>query len=387
MKNLVFIFSFGAFFLLTPVLHSEEPNFPFPAAYAPANIQMHEGFAKMKTTLQNQGYFEDKDLLTIENQINQLAALIRKTQDLQSASRILDFSTQQLKDLFQMEGYDVSVLLRRNEDRSVKGVRNQLERVRAGLRMLKQIQENKRGVDERPVMQTFYEFGSVKLCIAVLNPANRAITLPMIKADLPKEIIPDDIVNLEGFKAGHDPNKEAFFVYQENLPLGAHEMKIWTVLLEDVWQISEKEIQREVMRADAILRSYEGLPYYEDIKPIINSIHERIQRILELQSDFSISGEEHMGVYRLNRAILDQSRSDLSFLERMRQQINPAKKRTQAFDSPIQMPVVQIIFAILFLLIFFGLALAVKWMIWRRYHHPDRPSKEDDHPEEWRKAG
>ncbi len=217
------------------------------------------------------------------------------------------------------EGYDMRTILKQEIGEGMKGVRNKVDRTLTAARVMKDIMERKVGRSDEPIIQSFYEIGSVKLRVVAVNPSpEKPQTIP-IKIFLPKEIIPDDIINMGELKVGYDSEKSLYFAYSDGVELGAQETRVFEVHLEDVWKVKNEELDKLQTQSDRAFKHLEVTEFSQDAKAVVDSIHARLSDIKKKQEDETVSREIHIGIYRTNLNVMEGVKEDIRMLEKMLQ--------------------------------------------------------------------
>lgn len=158
---------------------------------------------------------------------------------------------------------------------------------------------------------------AVKLRVIAVNPSKeRPQTVP-IKIYLPKEVIPDDIIEMGELKAGYDSEKGLYYAFSDGVKLKPQETRVFEVKLEDVWRMGGEKIQRVREQTQRAVKYLENTEYFGKAKVIADSIDKRLNEIEVKQNDESISREEHIGAYRVNQMIMDRIEKDVNLLEKM----------------------------------------------------------------------
>lgn len=160
---------------------------------------------------------------------------------------------------------------------------------------------------------------SIKLRVVAVNPSAEKTQKVPIKIYLPKEIIPDDIINMGELKVGYDTDKSLYFAYSDGAELKPKETRVFEVALEDVWHVKNEEMDKLRSQMDLALKHLEKTPYHDQAKTIVTSIENRFTEILAKQNDSGISREEHIGAYRINLKVMDEVKSDIALIEKMLQ--------------------------------------------------------------------
>ncbi len=163
------------------------------------------------------------------------------------------------------------------------------------------------------------EKSTIKLRVVAVNPSKEKPQTVPIKIYLPKEVIPDDIIEMGELKVGYDSNKSVYFAYSDGVDLKPQETRVFEVHLEDVWKIKDHELGKLKDQTALALKHLEKTPHFGNAKAIVDSIDRRLNQIDVTQNDTSISREEHIGAYRVNILTLDQIKQDIAILEKMLQ--------------------------------------------------------------------
>ncbi|MBN1687899.1 MAG: hypothetical protein JW893_02240 [Candidatus Omnitrophica bacterium] len=231
----------------------------------------------------------------------------------------LDTITGRLDQFIGNEGYDLRSILRQEIGEGVKGVRNVADRTMAATEIMKEIMERKVGKSDEPIVQTFYEIGSVKLRVVAVNPSTEKSQIVPIKIYLPKEVIPDDIIEMGDLQAGYDSAKGLYYAYHDGVELAPQETRVFEVHLEDVWKIPEEQLDKTRNQLTRALDRLKDTEYFAQAKVMVDSVERRMNEIIVKQNDQTISREEHIGAYRINMLMMDQIKNDVEVIEKMLQ--------------------------------------------------------------------
>lgn len=158
---------------------------------------------------------------------------------------------------------------------------------------------------------------AIKLRIVAVNPSKDKTQKVPIRIYLPKEVIPDDIIDMGTLKVGFDSEKSVYFAYDDAAELKPQETRVFEVKLEDVWKIKEEELTKVRQQTNLALARLEKTEHFAKAKIIVDSIDMKIREIDAKQNDTSISREEHIGAFRINQLMMQQIRQDISVLEKM----------------------------------------------------------------------
>ena len=158
---------------------------------------------------------------------------------------------------------------------------------------------------------------SIKLRIVAVNPSKDKIQKVPIRIYLPKEVIPDDIIDMGSLQVGYDSEKGVYYAYQDAAELKPQETRVFEVKLEDVWKIKEEELTKVRDETNLALKRLEKTEHFAQAKVIVDSIDMKLREIDAKQNDTTISREEHIGAFRVNQIQMQQVRQDISILEKM----------------------------------------------------------------------
>jgi hypothetical protein len=132
-----------------------------------------------------------------------------------------------------------------------------------------------------------------------------------LKAYLPKEIKPEEIVDKQDLEMAYDTQQGSYFVYQE-YELKPGETIEKQVELKDIWNIPGKEIdsmRSEVNKLEALLKNTESA---ERVAFLKDSIEGRLDQINESQKNVPSNPERHISEYRDNLKILESVKQDMT---------------------------------------------------------------------------
>ena len=211
---------------------------------------------------------------------------------------------------------------------------------------------------------------NIKLRVVAVNPsAEKTQTVP-IKIYLPKEVIPDDIIDMGELKVGYDSEKSLYYAFSDGVDLAPQETRVFEVSLEDVWKVPKEDLDHTRERTALAVKRLESTEYYAKAKSIVESIDKKLEQIEAKQNDQSISREEHIGAYRVNQLVMGQIDKDIEILEKMLQHTGaPASiellKDTifEAKDDIDRITAWKVIFAILGFLGFVGIGFYLRWFL------------------------
>ena len=213
---------------------------------------------------------------------------------------------------------------------------------------------------------------TIKMRIVVTNPsAEETKTIP-IKVYLPPEIRrKEDIISTGGLELKYDSKESMYYVKKDNIELKPHDVRVFTVEVEDMWFISEERLDNLRERGRLAMARLEGSEHYDAGKKIADLVYERMDSITASQNDETIDRKDYIVIYRGNIYKLDQMKEDIETIEKYAALVSGAspmpemlKKEEISIDMPTRTVTWMVIFIIL---IFIGILGAVFFFVWT--HH------------------
>lgn len=171
-------------------------------------------------------------------------------------------------------------------------------------------------VEKRPVVKTYFEWGSVILKIVISNPSSIKQTVDF-KTALPKEVQPEYIISKsDDLKIEYDDEKERWYAVV-SLEMEPESTEIRNVEVKDIWIISGDEITSLRRQGEDLLKLLEKSPYYSQGATLKSDIESRLDTIARLQNDITVTPEEHIINYRSCIDQLGAVRSDIESLKKI----------------------------------------------------------------------
>ena len=192
-------------------------------------------------------------------------------------------------------------------------LRDKVERLKVLLDLNREISEKVLEGSKKPLMKTWFESGSVILKILVVNPSKEeSLTIPL-KVYLPKEVSPEDIIELGDLILDFDTEKGMYTVHNEvTLEPGQSMTKL--VRMEDIWLFKEEHLSSIMDNARDVARRLEETPYAEDAAVLFETIEKKIRAILKKQRETRGSPGEHIKAYREGITAITTIEQELSKL-------------------------------------------------------------------------
>ncbi|MDD5356094.1 MAG: hypothetical protein PHY56_06130, partial [Candidatus Omnitrophica bacterium] len=258
------------------------------------------------------------DLGSMSNKISELTNDIQKTvfEQLSAASdKMKEIAKQQSVKIDKM----IDVSEKGRED--VSYLKKKTLEIKAATELTSEIIQR---TNDKPITKSWLEPGSILMNAVVVNPSASKSQTAMLKAYLPVESKPEDIVSLGDLSVSYDVQENLYYVFKE-FTLAPGEVAKRQIELKDVWVISEKELNVNLERINEMLQELKGSSFYDRAVVIKDAIQARVDQILEAQKKaIEALPDVHIAVYRSNMQILNTIKEDLAKVEAMLLQAKPA---------------------------------------------------------------
>ena len=144
---------------------------------------------------------------------------------------------------------------------------------------------------------------------------------------LPKEIKPEQFIDLQEFDIRYDASKERSYLIKE-IELKPKERKQYSVGVVDIWNINQTGIDNLWERARTAYKFIEPTQYVDNANFLMESIKLNLGAIEETQArEKSIT--EHISVYRKNVKRFDIAKKDVEALDELLEIIREELKRSK----------------------------------------------------------
>ncbi len=259
---------------------------------------------------------------TISASINSLAASTGDAlksganSNMEAMVSALKKAAKDIKDLGGIEGYNLDDLFEVSESQSkdLKYLANKTAELKKLLELVKQLMEKN---SEDPIIQTWYESGSVIIRSLVVNPSKKTTRTVPFKQYLPKEVKSEDIMDKGDMELTYDTQQGMYFVHQE-IELAPGESKKLSVEIEDIWVIDEKEAKSLREQAAKYYDVLKDTPYVQRADFLLKKVDNTLSEVMSRQGNaVMVNPEEHISVYRENVKDLESAKEDILEMERI----------------------------------------------------------------------
>jgi len=167
--------------------------------------------------------------------------------------------------------------------------------------------------------------------LVAVNSTNVAKEYP-IKYYLPKELTPEDIINLGGLKLEYDIDKKTYWV-KGSIALGPKESRTIKLEVRDIWKISEEEarVLKQQLQDNLILLN--NTEYEEGAKLIVGKMTAEIDHILAQQATLADTIDRRIELYRTYKVVLDNIRNHAFSMDYLREEV---KAQQEGGDKTVQ---------------------------------------------------
>ncbi|HEX9780025.1 MAG TPA: hypothetical protein VGB20_02290 [bacterium] len=209
----------------------------------------------------------------------------------------------------------------------------------------------------------------VTLSVVAVNPSADESQIIPVKIDLPKEVTPRDILATGELKLEYDDARGAYYVFKDAVALGPKETRVFQVSLRDVWFIGQADIDSLRSYTGLLLSRLEDTEYYPTAKQLGESVYGRLDDIVAIQSDETLSRKGRIGAYRHHVQILEEIKEDLARMEKLLTFVGGPPVPEMLEESPLKSdaPSTTTTWLVIFLiLIFVGLLGGQFFLTWNR---------------------
>jgi hypothetical protein len=163
------------------------------------------------------------------------------------------------------------------------------------------------------VLHTGMVWANVVLKVVAVNPSKEQQQGVTVKALLPKEVKPGDVVDSVDLQVIYDAQENCYVAYGR-FDLGPGETLERTIEIRDIWVIPNTEIEAVKKDLDKLSDLLEDTRFSDRRAFLRNSIESKLNQIIESQKESPPNPEQLISRYRENLSILESAKADLILL-------------------------------------------------------------------------
>ena len=164
---------------------------------------------------------------------------------------------------------------------------------------------------------------SVVFRTSATNPSKTKTQSVPIKILLPTEIEKEDILDQGGLTLAYDEAKGIYYLSKEGgVELAPTQTVSFAVKVRDVWFIPQAETTKLKKQIKQVLKQLRKTEHHAKAK----EINQRLDEIVALQNDQTISRKEHIISYRINLRAIEKIKENLAQLKLLAKKPKPKKE-------------------------------------------------------------
>jgi len=151
----------------------------------------------------------------------------------------------------------------------------------------------------------------------VVNPSQTRTQDAVLKAYLPKEVKPENIVGLVDLKINYDIERGLYYVFKK-VELAPGESISRSIEIEDIWIISRTDLENLTVEVKDIVEKLKKTTYFDAAVILQKDIEEKADEVLAKQEQaMQALPQTHIAVYRDNIKTFDSMKDKLTKLDEM----------------------------------------------------------------------
>lgn len=153
----------------------------------------------------------------------------------------------------------------------------------------------------------------IVLKVLAANPSQKEKQTVNVKAYLPKEIKPEDVVDKGDLEIAYDNQQGSYYVYGE-YQIDPGQTLERDVEMHDIWNIPAQETESIRSEADKTAKLLENTDFRDRMIFLKQSIEAKLKEIEDRQKVPAVNPERHISNYRDNVKLLESVKADLVVL-------------------------------------------------------------------------
>lgn len=212
----------------------------------------------------------------------------------------------------------------------------------------------------------------IVLKVLAANPSKTEKQSVTVKAYLPKEVKPEDVVDKGDLEIAYDNQQGSYYVYGEYI-IDPGQTLERDIEMHDIWQVPAQEMESIRSEADKSSKLLENTDFRDRMVFLKQSIESKLKEIEDRQKIPAPNPERHISNYRDNVKLLESVKADLVVLRSLLAQAKG-------------LPATAVWRLILIIIIFLAIVGTGSYFIWQRQMNlvdiaPPSEKKKDEEPE------
>lgn len=193
---------------------------------------------------------------------------------------------------------------------------------------------------------------SIVLKLVAANPSKEQVQKVQVKAYLPKEAKPEDVIDKGDLDIAYDTQQGSYFVYGE-YELKPGELLEKDIEMRDIWVIPVSDIEFLRLETQKLTDLLKNTEFSDRVSFLKNNIDSKLNQIMENQKNSPPNPERHISDYRDNLKIMDSIKADLALIRGFLSQVKP-------------MPMIVVWRLLIAIVMFLGLLGISFYFVWQK---------------------
>lgn len=168
----------------------------------------------------------------------------------------------------------------------------------------------------KPIIETWFEWGSVILKMLVINPSDSQTQTVPFKTYLPRETKPEYIIDKEDLLIDFDEEAGLWYVHKD-IKLGPGQSVTKKVEIKDIWLIPQEEIDSLRKQFEDLIKPLEGTAYFAQAITLKSDADRLLDGILRKQNEYKATPQDHILAFRENQESLKAANTNLEALKKL----------------------------------------------------------------------
>ncbi len=152
--------------------------------------------------------------------------------------------------------------------------------------------------------------GTVVLKVIAVNPSKEMPQKVQVRAYLPKETKPENIVDRGDLEVTYDTQQGSYLVYGD-YDLKPAEVLERSVEIQDIWVIPQADIDVLNNEADKTAALLKNTEFEDRAKFLLTGIRSKLEQIQDNQKNPAPNPERHISDYRDNLKLFESAKNDM----------------------------------------------------------------------------